>query len=68
MNNTELYDFTETADFLEDAVRLGDLYEMACEGMRILSIPKRDLTREKRRELWHILLTCADFIGTINYK
>lgn len=68
MNNLELYDFTETADFLEEDVRLGDLYEMTCEGMRILSAPKRYLTREKQRELWHILCTCADFIDTINYK
>lgn len=68
MSKPTTYDFSETAAFLDESVQLGDLYEMACDGMRILSAPKRYLTREKRRELWHILLTCADFIDTINLK
>lgn len=68
MSKPTTYDFTEAEAFLEEDVPLGDLYEMACEGMRILSAPKKYLNKEKRQELWHILLTCADFLDTITLK
>lgn len=68
MSKPTTYDFSETAAFLDESVQLGDLYEMVIAGMRILSAPKKYIDKEQQRELWHILLTCADFIDTITLK
>lgn len=59
------YDFRETASFLDDCVSLSDMYEDVLMAMHLLSAPKRYLTKKKRAEIWHTLLTCADFIDTI---
>lgn len=62
------YDFRETASFLDDCVPLSDMYEDVLMAMHLLSAPKRYLTKKKRAEIWHTLLTCADFIDTIAVK
>lgn len=60
------YDFKEAAAFLNHSVPLSDLYDEVCEALRLLSCKR--LTKEKRDEIWHTLLTCADFIETIEVK
>lgn len=62
------YDFKEAAYFLNDCVPLSDLYEDVLDAMQLLSEPKQHLTRKKRAEIWHTLLTCADFLETITPK
>ena len=62
------YDFKEAANFLNDCVPLSDMYEDVLTAMHLLSAPKRYLTKKKRTEIWHTLLTCADFIDTIAPK
>ena len=62
------YDFREATAFLNDCVPLSDIYEDVLEAMHLLSAPKRYLTKDKRAEIWHTLLTCADFLDTIIVK
>ncbi len=61
------YDFTEAADFLNNSVPLGDLYADVVEAMHDLS-EYRHLTRKDINKVWHTLLTCADFIDTIQIE
>lgn len=62
------YDFREAAHFFNECVPLLDLYEDVCEAMHLLSTPNRYLTKERKDEIWHTLLTCADFLDTITVK
>lgn len=62
------YDFRETTDFLNEAVPLSDLYDEVVEAMHLLSAPKSRLTQKKRTAIWQTLLTCADFLDTINER
>lgn len=43
MNKPIIYDFTEAEAFLENSVSLGDLFEMVCEGMHMLSLRLRSI-------------------------
>lgn len=52
------YDFTETSDFLNNSVPLGDLYEDVVEAMHDLG-EYRHLTRKDINKVWNTLLTCA---------
>lgn len=60
------YDFRDTTDFLNESVPLSDLYNDVMDAMHHLSNPR--LTKKKRAQIWHTLLTCADFIDTITVK
>lgn len=60
------YNFREAAAFLNYSVPLSDLYDEVCEALQLLSCKR--LTKDKRSEIWHTLLTCADFIKTIEVK
>lgn len=62
------YDFSEAADFLDENVALSDMYDDVLTAMHLLSAPKRYMTKKKRAEIWHTLLTCADFLDTITQK
>lgn len=62
------YNFKDAADFLNECVPLSDLYEDVCEAMSLLSTPNRYLTKERKAEIWHTLLTCADFLEAIVVK
>lgn len=61
------YDFTETTDFLNNAVPLDYLYEDVVEAMHNIG-EYRYLTRKDINKVWGVLLTCADLIGTIQIK
>lgn len=60
------YDFREAADFLNECVPPDELYDDVCAAMRDVS--KRRLSQDKRDEIWHTLLCCADFLQTITPK
>lgn len=62
------YNFREAADFLNESVPLSDLYEDVLEAMGNLSAPKKHLTKKDRTFIWSVLLTCADFLDTIEVK
>ncbi|MDE7427557.1 MAG: hypothetical protein K2M79_07140 [Muribaculaceae bacterium] len=62
------YDFKEATCFLNECVPLSDMYEDVLMAMHLLSAPKRYLTKKKRAEIWLTLMTCADFLDTINPK
>lgn len=61
------YDFSETADFLNYSVPLGDLYDDVVFAMHSMG-EYRYLTREDVKDILSVLLTCADFIDTIKIK
>lgn len=62
------YDFTAATDFLNNDVPLSNLYEDVLEAMQTLSMPRRYLLNEDINRVWDTLLTCADFIDTIQIK
>lgn len=57
------YDFREATYFLNECVPLDDLQNEVCVAMRNLSAVR--LSKKKKAEIWHILLSCADFLETI---
>lgn len=62
------YNFRQATAFLNYSVPLSDLYEDVLEAMGYLSTPKKHLTKEDRAFIWGVLLTCADFLDTIEVK
>ena len=60
------YNFKDAADFLNECVPLSDLYEDVCEAMHNISAQR--LSKERKDEIWHTLLTVADFLETIEVK
>lgn len=62
------YDFTEATDFLNNSVPLSELYEDVLDSMRILSSPRKYIGKASQEEIWSTLLTCADFIDTIQIE
>lgn len=60
------YDFKEADCFLNNCVPLDELYRDVCAAMR--HILTQRLSKEKKDEIWHTLLTCADFLDTIGLK
>lgn len=60
------YDFKEAAYFLNDCVPLDELRADVSIAMQQLSTQR--LSKEKKDEIWHTLLSCADFLETITPK
>ena len=60
------YDFKEATYFLNECVPLNDLRDDVFIALHNLSAQR--LSKEKKDEIWHTLLTCADFIDTIAPK
>ena len=60
------YDFREANSFLNDCVPLDDLYDDVCAALLMLN--RRRLSSQKKDEIWHTLLSCADLLETITPK
>ena len=60
------YDFRDAADFLNYEVPLCELRDDLTAALRMMT--HKRLSKEKKDEVWHILLTCADFIERITTK
>lgn len=60
------YDFREAAYFLNDCVPLDDLYHNVCAAIGMLDLHR--LSKAKKGEIYSVLLTMADFLGTITPK
>lgn len=61
------YNFTETTDFLNNSVPLGDLYADVVEAMHNIS-EYRHLTRKNINQVWDTLFFCAELLDTIQIK
>lgn len=60
------YDFKETKEFLNNSVPLDNMRDYIENAIHLLSLSR--LTKKNRDEVWHTLLTCADFVDTIGEK
>lgn len=60
------YDFRDATDFLNYEVPLGELRDDLTAALRMMT--HKRLSKEKKDVVWHILLTCADFVDTIAPK
>lgn len=65
MSKPTTYDFTEAEAFLNENYPLSNLYTDVCEAMSNLSCAVKYHDRETIGRIWSTLLTCADFLDTI---
>lgn len=65
MNKPQTYDFTEAVAFLNYDVPLESLYTEVTDAMSLLSHASRHIGRKEINVVWSALLTCADFLDTI---
>lgn len=65
MSKPQTYDFSEAEVFFNESYPLHNLYEDVCEAMSDLSCAVKYHDRETIGRIWSTLLTCADFLDTI---
>ena len=63
------YDFTDAADFLAEAgITPEELYDEIQDAMSDIHSLRNKRNKKKISAIWHTLLTCADFLETIEVK
>lgn len=65
MSKPQTYDFTDSEVFLNESYPLSNLYMDVCEAISNLSCAIKYQDRETIGRIWSTLLTCADFLDTI---
>lgn len=60
------YNFTGAAEFLDECVPPNEMYAEIQEAMSAIFGLKKRIGKKAFQQVWHTLLTCADFVETIS--